>query len=99
MKSWQDEIDRMAVRKAIDEAGGAVRAYTPQGIQVAVGQSYSELRNALLQHNFQPVDLYFFPLGTDKPEMNLRHINLHYQKPGDDPGCWLVASFEWRPTV
>ncbi len=57
-------------------------------VAVAKGK-FAELVQALETLGMKQIDLYKFPLGTDKPAQNLRHESY-----GQPNSCWLVACFK-----
>lgn len=91
---------RMAYRKAIEDAGGEVVSYQGECVLVAVpraagGQSADDFPDALERAGLLYVrgSAYLFPLGSDNPPDRLRHD-------GDYPGSrgfWLYGLF--RPVA
>lgn len=56
-------------------------------VAVAKGK-FSELQHALKNLGLYFVEMYKFPLGTDKPAMHLRHESY-----GFPDSAWLIAVF------
>ena len=56
-------------------------------VAVAKGR-FSELDSALTNLGLQFVELYKFPLGSDKPPMHLRH-----ESHGFPDSAWLIAIY------
>lgn len=93
MQNFYDlpEKTRFSVYKVIDAlqcstrfgGGGAMLS-----VAVAKGK-FGELVEALKTFGLDQVDLYKFPLGTDKPPMHLRHMSY-----GQPDSCWLIATFK-----
>ena len=58
-------------------------------LSVAVAKgAFAALCHALENLGLKHVDLYKFPLGTDKPPMHLRHESY-----GFPDSAWLIATF------
>ena len=85
------DAQRMAYLDAIDAAGGNMEAYDGPSVLVAIpcpsGPFYRALEAAGL--SLVPASLHYFPLGTDKPPMPLRHDGRY---PGSK-GFWLFGRF------
>ena len=85
-RTW---AQRLEVMKTCTAAGSEFHHRTPSGFRVAIGRGkYAETVAALAALGFACVDLYTFPLGTDKPAANLRH-----DSKGFPACCWLFADF------
>jgi hypothetical protein len=86
---------RMALRDAIDSAGGYVAGYYGPYVQVAIprpsGPFFLAMDEAGLE--LDEHSLHFFPLGTDAPPDHLRH-DCRY--PGSK-GFWLFGNFSPAP--
>src|SRR5579885_299193 len=86
---------RMALRAAIEAAGGQVAGYLGPCVQVAIpnppGPFYAAMGEAGLELDGR--SLHYFPLGTDAPPRHLRHDG-HY--PGS-AGFWLYGNFRPVP--
>ena len=65
------------------------------GVAVAKGKFY-ELKQSLDKLGFDYVESYFFPLGSDKPPMHLRHDSVRY---GVTNCNWLYATFKVKEEV
>lgn len=82
---------RFEIYKALDALQCEARGAGNQGqlaVAVAKGQ-FSALTHALKGLGLEFVNLYKFPLGTDKPPMHLRHESHGF------PDCvWLIANFQ-----
>ena len=80
---------RLALRIAIDAAGGYVAGYCGPYVQVAIprpsGPFFEAMEAAGLE--LDEHSLHFFPLGSDSPSEHLRHQR----------GYWLYANFSPRP--
>ena len=87
---------RFAVYDAIESAGCATKHCSGNGLlSVAVGKGkFSELLNALSKFNLENVDLYKFPLGSDKPAEHLRHESY-----GFPDSSWLIAVFQAKQAI
>lgn len=90
---------RMAVRKAVDDAGGMVAGYCDEAIQVAMpadrGQQ-NKLAEALSVLGLVADDrATYFPLGSDNPPDTLRHhgIGTAACPRGTSPGYWKYRNF------
>ena len=59
-------------------------------VAVARGK-FGELCKTLDKMGFDNVDSYYFPLGTDKPSMQLRHDSIRY---GGQNCNWFYATFK-----
>jgi hypothetical protein len=83
--------ERFAIYDQIDALGCATHGCGSSGqlsVAVAKGQ-FAALVNALHRLKMRHVDLYTFPLGTDKPPAELRH-----ESHGQPDSCWLIATFK-----
>ena len=82
---------RFATYDAIRAIGCDTRTGGGVGLlSVAVAKGkFSELNHALAGLGLEFVNLYKFPLGTDKPPMHLRH-----ESHGQPDSCWLIANFK-----
>jgi hypothetical protein len=80
---------RMALRAAVDAAGGAVAGYYGPYVQVAIpfpsGPFFAAMDAAGLE--LDEHSLHFFPLGSDAPPAALRHHGAY----------WLYGNFSTRP--
>lgn len=86
---------RFAVYDAIESTGCAIRNCGNGLLSVAVGKGkFSDLIGALSKFNLENVDLYKFPLGTDKPAEHLRHESY-----GFPDSSWLIAVFQAKQPV
>jgi len=85
------DTERFSIYHAIDDAGCQTKHCGGNGLlSVAVGKGkFSELVNSLSKFNLENVDLFKFPLGTDKPPIHLRHDSY-----GIPDSSWLVAVFK-----
>jgi hypothetical protein len=81
----------MALRAAIEAAGGMVATYVGAYVQVAVPDPPEPFYLAMEAAGLEPVrrSAHFFPLGTDNPPASLRHDG---RFPGSK-GFWLYANF------
>ena len=62
------------------------------GLCVAVARGkYGELVQAMKKFGLEYVESYYFPLGTDKPPMHLRHDSAKY---GAKNCNWFYATFK-----
>ena len=80
---------RFEVYNALDAL--QCQIHSPGGgcLSVAVAKGkFSELQHTLKNLGLAFVDLYKFPLGTDKPPMHLRHESY-----GSPDAAWLIANF------
>lgn len=59
-------------------------------VAVARGK-FGELCKTLDKMGFENVDSYYFPLGSDKPPMHLRHDSAKY---GQQNCNWFFATFK-----
>jgi len=59
-------------------------------VAVARGK-YGELVQVLKKFGLECADSYYFPLGTDKPPMHLRHDSIRY---GQQNCNWFYAHFK-----
>lgn len=85
-QSWPE---RLKVMQTCEAAGSHFEGRTPSGFRVAIGRGrYGATVDALAALGFSCADLYFFPLGTDKPAEHLRH-----DFKGFPSCCWLFAHF------
>jgi hypothetical protein len=82
---------RMAIRAAVEAAGGMVATYIGPYVQVAVPDPPEPFYDAMEAAGLEPVrrSAHFFPLGTDAPPAHLRHDG---RFPGSK-GFWLYANF------
>jgi hypothetical protein len=80
---------RLALRDAIDDAGGYVAGYCGPYVQVAIPYPAGPFFQAMDEAGLDLDDntLHFFPLGTDAPPEHLRHHR----------GYWLYGNFSPRP--
>ena len=95
MQSFYDmpHESRFAVYDAIKSVecqtypgGGSGRLF----VSVAKGK-FGALVEAMKPHGLRHVDLYTFPLGSDKPADRFRHDSRRYGVPACD---WLIAVFQ-----
>jgi hypothetical protein len=95
MKSFYDlpEIVRFQVYGALTaldcetgQSGGSGQLC----VAVARGK-FGELCKTLDKLGFDNVNSYYFPLGTDKPSMQLRHDSIRY---GGQNCNWFYATFK-----
>lgn len=82
---------RMALREAIEAAGGYVATYVGPYVQVAVPDPPEPFYAAMEQAGLELArcSAHYFPLGTDNPPAHLRHDG---RFPGSK-GFWLYANF------
>lgn len=83
--------ERFAIYDAINSVDCKTHGYGKGGalsVAVAKGQ-FAALVEALNRLKMRHVDLYTFPLGSDKPPAHLRHAS-H----GQPDSCWLIATFK-----
>jgi len=89
---------RFSIYDAIDSVDCLTRHWDGSGnglLHVAVAKNkFSKLIGALSKFNLENVELYKFPLGTDKPPMHLRHESY-----GFPDSAWLVATFQVKQAV
>ena len=96
--NWNDER-RMAVRYALDAIGAdESTAYEGNGLRVAIpiGDGERNVRRVAAEHGLQLVWDWQFPLGSDKPPMNLRHNSWSY---GGESNCWHYCKLEPKEEV
>jgi len=84
--SWPE---RSAIMDACAAAGSKFHERTSNGFRVAIGRHrYGATVEAMSARGFRCIDLVMFPLGTDKPDEQLRHDSRGI------PSCnWLFADF------
>jgi hypothetical protein len=86
---------RMALRAAIEAAGGQIAGYIGPCVQVAIpnpaGPFFTAMEAAGLE--LEERSLHYFPLGTDAPPATLRHDGRY---PGS-AGFWLYGNFKPVP--
>ena len=87
---------RFEIYDAVESVGCLTRHCGPNGLlSVAVGKGkFSELLGTLSKFNLKNVDLYKFPLGTDKPAEHLRHESY-----GFPDSSWLIAVFQPKQAI
>jgi hypothetical protein len=67
------------------------------GLCVAVARGkYGDLLQAMEKFGLEYVESYYFPLGTDKPAMHLRHDSVRY---GGQNCNWFYATFKVKEQV
>ena len=83
--------ERFAVYDAIKSVDCATHGCGLTGtLSVAVAKGkFGQLVDVLHRLKMRHVDLYTFPLGTDKPAAHLRH-----ESHGQPDSCWLIATFK-----
>ena len=80
--------ERSAIMDACAAAGSKFHERTSNGFRVAIGRHrYGATVEAMSARGFRCVDLFIFPLGTDKPAEQLRHDSHGI------PCNWLFADF------
>jgi hypothetical protein len=86
---------RMALRAAIEAAGGHIATYIGPYVQVAVPDPPGPFYEAAEAAGLELVrrSAHYFPLGSDSPPAHLRHDG---RFPGSK-GFWLYANFLPRP--
>jgi hypothetical protein len=88
---------RMALRAAIEAAGGRVAGYHGPAVQVAIpnpsGPFFTAMGVAGL--DLDERSLHYFPLGSDAPPAALRHDGRY---PGST-GFWLYGNFRPAPPL
>lgn len=92
MKSFFDltHEQRFAVYDAIKAIGCDTHKAGYSGmlsVSVAKGK-FGELDKAMSELGLKFVNLYKFPLGSDKPPIHLRHESY-----GQPDSCWLIANY------
>jgi hypothetical protein len=82
---------RMALRDAIEAAGGTVAGYYGPAVQVAIPNPPGPFYQAMEAAGLELVrrSLHYFPLGTGAPPHHLRHDG---RFPGS-AGFWLYGNF------
>ena len=92
MQSFYDLTDekRFEVYRALRDLQCETRTGGGSGLlSVAVAKgAFGQLVQALENLGLANVDLYKFPLGSDKPPMHLRHESY-----GFPDSVWLIATF------
>jgi hypothetical protein len=82
--------ERFSVYSAIESIDCATRSCGSGLLSVAVAKGkFSELIGKLSKFNLENIDLYKFPLGSDKPPMHLRHESY-----GFPDSAWMIAVFK-----
>lgn len=84
------DSDRLAMRQDIESVGAEVVGYQGDAMLVALptnGAVFAGNPVTLEAKGYRVSDLYYFPLGSDKPAARLRHDGRY---PGSK-GFWLYA--------
>lgn len=82
---------RFAIYDAIESVDCKTHGTGVSGaLSVAVAKGkFAALVDVLHRLKMLHIDLYTFPLGTDKPPIHLRHESY-----GQPDSCWLIAVFK-----
>jgi hypothetical protein len=82
---------RFAFRRQIEAAGGEIRGYQVNAMQVAEPTDYRAFRETMQAAGWTPAAAWYFPLGSDHAPDALRHDASY---PGSR-GFWRLC--DWTP--
>ncbi len=87
----RDGKDRLAALKDLDAIQATCSGYFGDCIAVAVPRGGTQaVEQWAKKHGLKLRNMYYFPLGTDKPAMHMRHDSSMY---GGTFCNWLIANY------